>query len=160
MDCDLAEEEIGVYCETDSAAEVADTECNSGDGGDELVWTGNLRNDGGGDNHSTDANGCQCDKGVDQVQVVGSRNTHSACAGRHHGREEDHQLADATFCDGDEDEADACTADDAEADRKGANADSNRVVTYTNVSMIVMGEMIVGYAYHRHCIFELARRAA
>jgi hypothetical protein len=26
--------------------------------------------------------------------------------------------------------------------------------------MIVMGEMIVGYAYHRHCIFELARRAA
>lgn len=100
---DLAEIQVGVDSEADSATDVSYTEGNGGYCCDELVGTGYLRNDGTGDDDATNANRSNSYKSVHSVEVVGSRDTNCTRAGGHHGGEEDHQSADAALGDGNKD---------------------------------------------------------
>jgi hypothetical protein len=123
------EEEVCVHGKTDRTTNVTNTERNGGDGGDELVGTSNLRDDGAWNDDTTNANRCETDDGVHSTEVVWRRNSHGTGSTRHQSREEDHECTNAALGDGNEDETDDCATNDTEADRQGTDANTKGIIT-------------------------------
>ena len=131
----LVEEEVRVDCESDGAADVSDGQGDGRHGGDELVWACNLRDNGTGNDDCAHTERGNRQDGVNGAEIMRCRNAHGACSSRHDGGGNDHEHSNAALCDGDEQEADDSSGNDAETDGKSADADANGIITVDVVDL-------------------------
>lgn len=100
--CCLAGHEVDVDGVADCAADVADAEGEGGDGGDVLVWSGDLGNDGRGDNDGANGGTGNGGDGYDCADIVRGADGEEGCAGGCDGGDENHNFAEAAAGKGDQ----------------------------------------------------------
>ena len=93
--CCLAGHEVDVDGVADCAANVADAEGKGGDGGDVLVWSGDLGNDGRGDDDGANGGTGHGGDGYDCADVVRGVDREEGCGGGCDGGNEYHDFAEA-----------------------------------------------------------------
>lgn len=127
---ELVEKNIVEDSEADSATNISNGQCYSGNSADEVGRADNLSNQGARDDDSTDANTGQCNDGIHgRGNVVGASGRHGADECGHEDTPEHHEPADAALQYENETEIDASSADDTETNWKSADANPDRVVT-------------------------------
>lgn len=121
-------EDVVVGCVSNGSTNDTDSECQSCDRGNQVVWTDDRRDNRGGNNDSTDAKTGDDKNTVDCVEIIDSCSSKSTAASSHHDRRADHKSSVASTEYRKKPENNASAYENGESNGHAANSDTNGVM--------------------------------